>query len=387
MVLAVGKASINMKIVINEGLSTLRKGSGIGEHSQWLYHSLRQYAQECNGELDVELTDYSAWRRFPPRLQRLLYLAWTNTVSAMWHGLRKVDLVHYTNYYLPVLRHPNIEYVVTIHDLTPYVAPDTLPKSYVQYARRAIQYAVNGADVIIADTEAIQKEISQNLGTGLDKIQVCYSGVRPIFRRCQELPHASRKEILRCTQNDIGEFFLFVGTLERRKNLVTLIRALARLRKKDKLGHLRLVLVGRQGFGFAEIEQAIHQEGLDDVVSLTGYIPDDQLVNLYNAALALIMPSEYEGFGIPLLEAMACQVPIIASDIPAFREVAGQAALFYGAPKDVDSLLSAMETVIHDRALRQNLIEAGRLQVHNFSWERVAQQHIEAYKKTLAIVS
>lgn len=367
-----------MKIVIDEGLSTLRKGSGIGEHSWWLYHSLRQCAKDLrsNGELVVELTDYSAWRAFPPKLQRLLYLGWTNTVDILRHKLQNVDLVHYTNYYLPFFRCPGVRYVVTIHDLTAYVAPDTLPTAYVQYAKWAIKYAVSNADLIIADTKAIEQEIRENLTMDLDRILVCYSGVKPIFRRCQKL-----------TCHNKGDFLLFVGTIERRKNLITLIKALSAVRKKRGLNELRLILVGRKGFGFEEVKQAIHQEGLSDVISLTGYIPDDELVNLYNAASALVLPSKHEGFGIPLLEAMACETPIIASDIPAFREVAGKAALFYGDPKDEDSLAEAMETVVSDSVLRQNLIEAGRLQVRNFSWERVAQEHVKAYEKALAIVS
>jgi glycosyltransferase involved in cell wall biosynthesis len=367
-----------VKIVIDEGLSTLRKGSGIGEHSWLLYHSLQQYAKELRSteELVVELTNYSAWRTFPPKLQRLLYLSWTNTIGILWYKLQNVDLVHYTNYYIPFFRYPGVRYVVTIHDLSAYVVPDTLPTAYVQYARRAIQYAVSNADLIIADTKAIEQEIRENLTIDLDRVRVCYSGVKPIFRRCQKLTYYNK-----------GDFLLFVGTIEHRKNLITLIKALSPVRKNRTLNDLRLILVGRKGAGFEEVKQAIHQEGLSDVISFTGYIPDDELVNLYNAALALVLPSKYEGFGIPLLEAMACETPIVASDIPAFREVAGEAALFYGDPEGQDSLAEAMETIVYDSALRRNLIEAGRLQVQNFSWERVAQEHVKAYEKALTIVT
>jgi glycosyltransferase involved in cell wall biosynthesis len=366
-----------MKVIIDDGLSTIRRKTGIGQHTLLLYDSLRKYAKDRRlDQVTVKLTNYWILRGLPPNLQRIMYLGWINTMGPFWHKCQNTELVHFTNYYIPYIKPGGIRYVVTIYDLTAWMVPDALPQNYARYIKKAVARSIFASDLIVTLTKAIKEEVLSYFTIREDKITVCHTGVRSVFRHYESL-----------STRDSERFFLFVGTIEYRKNIDTLIKALSKVRRRRGNQTLKLVLVGKKGFGFEEIQEVIYGESLSDSVSVVGYVEDKELVKLYNTAEALVLPSFYEGFGIPLIEAMACETPIVASDIPAFREVAGQAALFYGDPKDVDSLVSAMETVIHDRALRQNLIEAGRLQVHNFSWERVAQQHIEAYKKALTIVS
>ncbi len=367
-----------MKVVIDDGLSTTRLKTGIGQHTSQLYDSLRDYAKnrQLANQVTVKLTNYWVLQTLPPSLQRILYWGWINTMGPVWHRLQNTELVHFTNYYIPYIRPRGTKYVVTIYDLTAWMVPDALPQNYVGYIKNAITRAIFASDLIVTLTKAIKEEVLSHFAISEDKIVICYTGVRPIFTHHESVS----------TMNS-GRFFLFVGTIERRKNVGTLIKALCKVRRRSGNQDLKLVLVGRRGFGFEEIQEVIYRESLVDSVSVVGYLGDEELVKLYSTAEALVLPSLYEGFGIPLIEAMACETPIVASDIPAFREVAGQAALFYGDPKDEDSLAEAMETVIHDSALRQNLIEAGKLQVQNFSWERVAQKHVEVYEKVLTIVS
>jgi glycosyltransferase involved in cell wall biosynthesis len=366
-----------MKVVIDDGLSTIRRKTGIGQHTSLLYDSLREYAREqLVKQVTVELTNYWILQALPPSLQRIMYLSWINTVGPFWRKGHNTELVHFTNYYIPHVKPRGIKYVVTIYDLTAWMVPDALPQNYTHYIKKAIARAISDSDLIVTLTKAIKEEVLSHFTIGEDKIAVCHTGVRPVFRHHESL-----------STRDSERFFLFVGTIEYRKNIDTLIKALSKVRRRRGNQNLKLVLVGRKGFGFEEIQEVIYRESLSDSVSVAGYVNDRELVELYNTAEALVLPSLYEGFGIPLIEAMACETPIVASDIPAFREVAGRAALFYGHPKDEDSLADAMEAIVCDSTLRQNLIEAGRLQVQNFSWQRVAQKHMKAYEKALTMVS
>jgi glycosyltransferase involved in cell wall biosynthesis len=187
-------------------------------------------------------------------------------------------------------------------------------------------------------------------------------------RRVTVIPHGVNAALSALDRTRIAPFLLCVSTLHPHKNLDRLIRAYAR-QKRD----FRLVLVGMRGFHTAAIEKTIVELGVADTVHVTGWIPREALYRLYARALAFIYPSTFEGFGMPVLEAMAAGIPVACSDIPPLREAGGGAVLFFD-PLDEESIAAAIERIASDHVLRKTLAKAGRERARQFTWERAAEQ-------------
>lgn len=175
-------------------------------------------------------------------------------------------------------------------------------------------------------------------------------------------------------------YILYVGRLEKKKNIPRLIEAFASFKRHDKNFSEKLVLIGDASFGFDEIKYIIHEFGLQNDVIMPGWASEEDIRYIFNGANAYILPSLHEGFGITLLQAMACGVPVIASDIPVLREVAGEAALFFN-PLDREDIVKAMERVVIDQVLREDLIAKGLQRAKEFSWEKCAQETLEILLK------
>ena len=170
-----------------------------------------------------------------------------------------------------------------------------------------------------------------------------------------------------------------MGTLEPRKNLTTLLQAFARLRRAGQVDPaLRLVLAGARGWLDEPIFRTVRSFGLDEAVHFPGFIDDDDLPDLYRGAAAFVFPSLYEGFGLPVLEAMACGAPVVTSNTSSMPEVAGGAAMLVD-PRDVDGLAAAIARVLRDEGLRARLRAAGLARARQFSWETAARQVLDAY--------
>ena len=174
-------------------------------------------------------------------------------------------------------------------------------------------------------------------------------------------------------------YLIFVGTIEPRKNLVRLVRAFSRLRKQGVDSDLELVLVGRRGWRWEEVDQEIARLGLDSHVPRLGYVPEHDLPALLTGAVALVYPSLYEGFGFPPLEAMACGTPAIASALSSIPEVVDGAGVLVD-PHREDAITDAMGTVLTDGALRATLVEAGRKRAGLFPWDRTGRALSQVYR-------
>ena len=177
-------------------------------------------------------------------------------------------------------------------------------------------------------------------------------------------------------------FLLHVGTIEPRKNLVRLLEALARLRRSEGLDH-GLVLVGHRGWKDEEVFAPVERLALEDAAQFLGYVPVADLVALYNRAQALVYPSLYEGFGLPVLEAMACGTPVVASSSSSLREVAGSAAEFVD-PNSVRGIAAGVRRVLLDADRREELRALGLAQAARFSWDTAAQQTRGIYEQVVA---
>jgi glycosyltransferase involved in cell wall biosynthesis len=170
--------------------------------------------------------------------------------------------------------------------------------------------------------------------------------------------------------------------LEPRKNLVRLVRAYAALRQSGVISH-QLVIVGQAHWQGSAIGREVNELGLSEEVVFTGYVPTDDLVTLYNAATVFVYPSLYEGFGLPILEAMSCGTPVITSNVASMPEVAGEAALLVN-PRSEEDLAQTLERVLTDEMLRRELGEKGLRRASQFSWEKTARLTLHAYEEALA---
>jgi glycosyltransferase involved in cell wall biosynthesis len=211
---------------------------------------------------------------------------------------------------------------------------------------------------LIAVSEATRADLVRVYGLSADRIDVVLHGVEADFFALDR----SRTE----------PYVLCVSTLHPHKNLDRLIRAYAR-RKRD----WRLTIAGMRGFFAEALDKLVRELGVADSVELTGWIPREELIQLYSRAQAFVYPSTFEGFGMPVLEAMAAGIPVACSDIPPLREVAGDAALFFD-PLSEDEIAGALDRITTDTGLRARLTEAGPERARGFTWERAARETLAA---------
>ena len=287
----------------------------------------------------------------------------------------RMDVVHSTDFIPPFYyRGPT---VITVHDLAFLLYPHFLTRKAARYYG-LIDRAVRRADHVIAVSESTKRDIVRLTGTPERKITVIHEAADAAYapiRDPQILDHIRQKYHLP------EQYILFVGTIEPRKNLPTLIRAYKGLIDNYKSA-ADLAIVGKEGWLYDDVYRLVEELGLQQRVHLVGRVPGVDLLYLYNASQMLVLPSYYEGFGLPPLEAMACGVPVIVSDIPVMLEVVGDAALRV-AHEDVEGFTVAMWRLLTDDDLRADMIAKGHKRVKCFSWERAARETLKVYRKVV----
>jgi glycosyltransferase involved in cell wall biosynthesis len=242
-----------------------------------------------------------------------------------------------------------------------------------------VPFSMKRAALVLTVSEFSKQSIVDTYHIPPERILVTYNGVSPMFR---PLEGASSIPLERLERLRIHPpYILGVGNLQPRKNLEGLLRAYADLRKRRSPPH-RLVLVGQSSWQGHRVGEEVARLGLADWVTLPGYLSNDDLVSLYNLADVFVYPSIYEGFGLPVIEAMACGTPVITSNVSSLPEVAANAAVFID-PESEAEISAALEQLIDDRGLRIRLREAGLARAKLFSWRRTAEQTIEAYRRCL----
>jgi glycosyltransferase involved in cell wall biosynthesis len=307
----------------------------------------------------------SLWTPSHHRLER-----YSLNVELMRLGL---DVLHSPDFIPP--HRPSCKSVITVHDLAFLLYPHFLTKESARYYGH-IDQAVRWTDQIISVSESTKRDTIQHLGVPEDKITVVHEAANPIFR---PLDRAEAREQVRNRHGVEGSYILFVSTIEPRKNVPSLLRALWQLTtcyKED----VRLVLAGGKGWLFEDAFAVVDELKLDDRVHFVGRVSSEDLLYLYNAAELLAHPAFYEGFGLPPLEAMACGLPVVASNVASLPEVVGDAGQLID-PHDVDELTVSMWRVLNDSELAQQMREKGLRQAGLFSWERAARETIEIYRR------
>ncbi len=332
------------------------------ERLHLLYHRKEQTPLELPGT-----HAHRAWSPPHHRLER-----WALGAELM--PLR-LDLFHATDFIPPVWGARR--FVATIHDLNFLHYPQYLTAEARRYYNDQIAGAVARADALIADSHATRRDLETLLGVPPARVRVVHLAADAVFR---PLPAAEIEAVLRRHGLEPG-YLLFVGTWEPRKNLPGLIEALALLHARKERRHL--VIAGRPGWLYDEIFARVQALGLEAWVHFIERVPLPDLVALYNGALLLAQPSFYEGFGLPVLEAMRCGTPVVAAARASLVEVTGEAGLLID-PEAPDSLAEACLRIATEGALRTRLRETGLAHAARFTWQRTARETLAVYEELLA---
>ncbi len=325
-----------------------------------------------------------AWNLKPGPGVRLRTVPLTDDwLARLWHRLRlpipvetitgPLDVFYSPDFVLPPTRRAT-RTLLTVHDLSFLHCPEAFVPALRRYLERVVPRSIARADRVLADSAHTRSDIVSLLGVSPDKVEVLYSGVPARF---QPEAEPGERERLRA-RYDIGDqpYVLSVGTLQPRKNYLRLIRAFANLKPETLKPETQLVIAGGRGWLYEDIFSEAERHG--DRVRILGFVDEGDLPALYRSAALFAFPSLYEGFGLPVLEAMACGVPVVCSNASSLPEVAGKAGLLVD-PLDTDGLAEAMRRVLEDSGLRREMIARGVAQAARFTWERAARQLLDVF--------
>jgi glycosyltransferase involved in cell wall biosynthesis len=299
--------------------------------------------------------------------------AWAQTVLPWQANRDHLDAFWSPAHRLPFLLNRSIRSVVTIHDVTWKIAPHTMKRSTYWLERLCMPHALKKSQVIVSDSYATTQDLLRLQMADPQKIRTIHLGHT-------QLPHAGPRSDLHASglQKD---YFLFVGTLEPRKNLHALLSAYASLAPAVK-DQAELLIVGGRGWGALNLPDLLVKHQLTEHVKVLGFVDDAQLSTLYQHALFLAMPSIYEGFGLPVVEAMSKGLCVLGARETSVEEIAQSAGLMIN-PHDVQDIAQALQQLITNAALRENLSSSARMTASRFTWERCSQELLHAMHQSL----
>ena len=282
----------------------------------------------------------------------------------------KSDIYHFFNFTIP--KNIKGKVIVTIYDTVFISAPETMGnrKELEEY-----KYGAQKSDLIITISESAKNDIIENLGVSEDKIEIVHPGID-----LENYSQKYEKEELERIRNKYklpSEYILYLGTIEPRKNIERTIKAFIKYKKEVK-DDLKLVIAGGKGWKYDNIMKLIESMGTD--IILTGYIDEEDKIPIYKLAQIFAFPSLYEGFGMPVLEAMAGGVPVVTSNVSSLPEVAGDAAILVD-PLNEDEIFEAYKKILSDKKLQLEMIEKGLEQAKKFEWKESAKVLEQIYEK------
>lgn len=375
-----------IRIGINaQKLSTSQsyQAAGSSRYVRSLLRELREIAPPD------EVVAYFSDRHAPPDLTPTSYFT---TRATGWPTDRPTMRIFWEQFAFPrQLRHDRITVlhgavnalpvawrgrsVATILDLTFLLLPNAFNRGNRAYLHWMVRFVARRADRIITISETTRQDVIRLLGIEANRVVRTYLGVDERFHPVDD-PETIAS--FRASRKLPDRFILYLGTIEPRKNLPRLIDAYAELRRRGVVD-APLVLAGGRGWGDAEVVQHAGRSGLGGWIRFAGYVPEPEMPLWYNAADLFVYPSEYEGFGLPPLEALACGTPVVTSDRSSLTEVVGQAGVLVD-PTDVGAIADGMERVLQDESLRLQLAAAGPRQAHQFTWRRMAEETLAVYR-------
>ncbi len=351
--------------------------SGVGYYTSRLIESLASGADGGLVERLVILSNREVSVPPSPRVEVCregrfpIRAVWMQLVLPLVLRRLRPDLVHYTNFLAPLAG--GGPYVVTVHDMSLTLFPHyhTLKKRLLTAS--LVPACARNAELVISPSESTRRDVVRLLGIQADCVKVIPHAAGPEFK-----PTPDRGPAYALVGD--APYLLYVGTIEPRKNLVRVLRAFGRV--AAALPDHRFLIVGQPGWLYEDVLREAQRPELQGRVVLAGYIAEDLLPALYSSADAFVYASLYEGFGFPVIEAMACGAPVITSQTSSLGELAGDGALVVDAESE-DALSEAMRAVCSDTRLRVELGRRGRARASEFSWERTGRETAAAYGEAL----
>lgn len=298
---------------------------------------------------------------------------WTQIRLAFECLIRPPEILFVPAHTMPLIRWPKLKTIVTIHDLGAEFLAEYHQFPQKIYLNWATEYVAKYATHIIAVSKSTKQDLIKQFKVNPKRITVIHEGVK------REIYFPQPKDRVELVKKEFGltkPYLLFVGTVQPRKNLIRLIEAFSKLKSQN----LDLVIAGKPGWLFEEIYAGPKKFGVEERVKFLGFVPDEKIPALYSGAEIFVYPSLYEGFGLPILEAMACGTPVLTSNTTSMPEVSGGNAHLVN-PEKVSEIKSGIENLLRSSAKREQLSRKGLDWVKNFTWEKTARETIAVFEK------
>jgi len=400
-----------MLIGMDGNEANVEKRVGVGEYSFELLKQFKEYqissfdfAQDKNIKFQIYLKDKPR-EDLPEESARWKYRIvgpsklWTQIGLPfdLYFHKQRPDVFFTPSHYAP--RFSPIPTVISIMDLSYIHFPDLFKKSDLYQLKNWTAYSVRNAKKILTISQASKDDIIKEYKVPEDKVVVTYPGIKVKSQMSKIKSAIQNSKLLKERYNIEGKYILFVGTLQPRKNIMRLVEAFSKVihyyssseRKrveksnKDEFStssnnKLQLVVVGKKGWMYEDILKAPKKFGVEKKVKFLDFVPDEDMEEFYKHALFFILPSLYEGFGLPVLEAMKYGCPVITSNVSSLPEAGGDAAI-YVDPENVDDIASKIKRVLKDTKLREVMIKKGYAQVKKFSWEKTARKTLKVLEE------
>jgi glycosyltransferase involved in cell wall biosynthesis len=365
--------------------TTLTQGrTGVGYYTEHLLQHLAREVESTGDELIVVSNQpIDTARPLPPhvrvhdRFRFPLRIGWMQLLAARALEDIRADVAHFTNGMLPL--GTSAARVVTIHDMSLRLYPRCHPLRRLIINRPLVSVAIRVADEIVTVSHSARGDLLRLHGVAPERVSVMHEAAGPGFEPITDVP---RKTRIRARYGLPERFVLYVGAIEPRKNLSRLMNAFAAARAHG-MTH-ELVCVGPYGWSSRGLYDHIDALGLRRIVHFTGYVPVEDLPVIYNLAELFVFPSLYEGFGLPVVEAMACGTPVITANTSSLDEIARGAAETI-EPRDAEALTDALVRVAENEDLRRDLARRGLARAAQFSWSRTAQAMLALYNRAAGL--
>lgn len=366
-----------MKIAIDARMYGAKATTGIGVYIKNLIDNLLEIDDKNEYTLLLSKEGFDEFS--DPRVKKIkinsTWYSLSEQIELPWVLLKnKFDLVHFPQFNVPIL-YPK-KFIATIHDITPKFFPG--PKVKRSFIRRfgynlAFSAAIKRSAKIITVSNYTKEQITAHFSVTSDKISVTHLGYDSRFKVIEDESTAIQvKQKLNITK----EFLLYVGIMRDHKNIPSLVKAFDIVRKERDI---QLVLAGVIDPRFPEIQEAIDKSKYHDDIIVTGFVDEDDLPYLYNAAKLFVLPSFIEGFGLVAIESLACGTPVAASNTASLPEVLGEAATYFD-PTNISDIAKSISSVLADQGVYNSLKVKGLNQVQKYSWKTCSKETLEIYE-------
>ena len=361
--------------------TTLTPGrTGVGYYTEHLLQHLAREVESTGDEIVVVSNKPIDTQRPLPAHVRVheghrfpVRIGWMQMRAQRALGAVRPDVAHFTNGMMPI--GSPVSTIVTIHDMSLRLYPQCHPTRRLLLNRPLMHLAIRQAASIVTVSDSARRDLLRLHGIAADRVSVVHEAASPAFHAITD---STRLDRIRSKYGLPPRFVLYVGTIEPRKNLPRLVEAFARARRRGIPHHL--VCVGPYGWSSRDLSRCIDRHGMSDAVHFTGYAPFEDLPVIYNLGELFVFPSLYEGFGLPVVEAMASGVPVITSNTSSLGEIAADAAVTVD-PTSTEAIADALVRVATDAALRRELSDRGLRRAEAFSWTRTAKEMLAVYRR------